>query len=106
MLLLARNSAIDDMTSAEQASAMVQAIAQTAQEKWGEDWLPNLVREYAQIEQQETGNQKATPVNRRSQIVTVLSEGNPRTETLVRLATAVGAEVQLVVTRREVKRFS
>jgi hypothetical protein len=93
------------MTAAQQAKAMVTAIAEAAQEQWGEDWLANLVRRYCELEQAETGNEKATPINRRSQLVTVLNEGNPKAETLVRLAMAVGAEVQLVVIRRDVKRF-
>jgi DNA-binding phage protein len=93
------------MNSAEQAKAMVNAIAQVAQEQWGEDWLADLVRRYCEIEQEETGNEKATPINRRSQLLTAINEGNPKMETLVRLAIAVGVELQLVVVKREVKRF-
>ncbi|KAM3112765.1 hypothetical protein [Phormidesmis sp. 146-33] len=105
MLLLARTSATNSMTSAEQAKAIVDTIAQAAKDKWGDDWISNLVREYCRLEREETGNEKATPVNRRSQVLTAL-EGHPRADTLVRLAKAVDAEIQIVVIRREVKRFS
>ncbi|MBD2019240.1 hypothetical protein H6F43_03465 [Leptolyngbya sp. FACHB-36] len=94
------------MTSEQQAKAILQAIAAEAQVKFGDDWQADLVRAYCQIEQAETGNEKAIPVNRRGQILRAFSEGNTTLETLCRLAQAVGVEFEMVVTRREVRRIN
>jgi DNA-binding phage protein len=91
-------------TSEEQAKALIQAISQEAQSKWGDEWIAALVRAYCEIESQEAGK-LVKPVQRRSQLVRVLEEGNPTLETLLRLAKAVGAEINLEFIRREIKRF-
>ncbi len=92
------------MNNEERARAIVKAIAQEAEKQWGENWLPALVNAYCDIEKAETGNDKVTYANRRSQIVAAL-DSNPRLETVLRLAQAVGLEVQLVATRKDVIRF-
>jgi DNA-binding phage protein len=112
MLSLALVLARDDVTSQERAKAIVNAIVEQAQAIWGEDWLANLVRQYCELERAEgVDPAKATPVNRRSQILSALVEKegkegqNPKLETLLKLSEAVGGEIQLVFTRKEVKRF-
>jgi len=105
VLYLADYSAICDMTSTEQAKAILQAIAEEAGQKWGESWQNHLIRSYCEIERAETGNEKATPVNRRGQLLRSFSEGNTTLETLCRLAQAVGIEFELVVTRKQVRRI-
>lgn len=89
------------MNNQERARAIIQAIAQEAQNSWGENWLLALTNAYCAIEQEETGNEKATYVNRRSQIQSAIDgTTTPRLETVLRLAQAVELEVQLVATRR------
>lgn len=92
------------MTSEQQAKAVIQAISQEAQSKWGEDWIASLVRAYCEIESQESGK-LIKPVQRRSQLVRAIEEGNPTLETLLRLCRAVNAELQLIFIRKEVKHF-
>jgi DNA-binding phage protein len=103
MLSLPCNLAIDSMKSSEQASAILQAIADEAKQKFGADWQPALVRAYCDIEQAEKSNAKATPVNRRGQILRAFEEGTATLETVCRLAQAVGIEFELIATRKEVK---
>jgi len=86
-----------------QAKAIIQAIIEEAQAKWGEDWQACLVRAYCEIESAE--GRLIKPVARRSQLMRSLEEGNPTLETLIRLTKAVGADLELSVTRREVKNF-
>lgn len=112
MLSLAVVSAISNVTSQERAKAIMNAIVAEAKSLWGDDWFPALVRKYCEIEVAEgVDPKKATPLNRRSQILFLTEESkadgkqNPKLETLLKLADAVGAEIQLVFTRKEVKRF-
>lgn len=88
----------------EQAKAIIQAISQEAQARWGEDWQASLVRAYCEIESAE-GERLIKPVARRSSLIRTLEEGNPTLETLLRLTKAVGADLELAITRRVVKRF-
>ena len=105
MLSLVRCSTIQAMaSSAEQAQALIAAISQEAQQKWGDDWLAPLVRAYCEIESQEKGK-LIKPVQRRSQLVRALEESNPTTETLLRLVKAIGGNLELVFTRTVVRRF-
>ncbi|PZV09156.1 MAG: hypothetical protein DCF22_18920 [Leptolyngbya sp.] len=104
MLFLACTSAIFSMGSSEQAKAIIEAISQEAKSKWGDDWIASLVRAYYEIESQEAGK-LIKPVARRSSLVRSLEEGNPTLETLLRLTKAIGADLELAITRREVKRF-
>lgn len=74
--------------------------------------VPALVRKYCEIEIAEGGDPaKVTPLNRRSQILFLTEDAkadgkqNPKLETLLKLTDAVGAEIQLVFTRKEVRRF-
>jgi hypothetical protein len=90
----------------------VNAIVEEAKSLWGEDWFPALVRKYCEIEIAEGGDPaKVTPLNRRSQILFLTEDAradgkqNPKLETLLKLADAVGGEIQLVSTRKEVRRF-
>ena len=112
MLSLAWMLASSNVASQERAKAIVNAIVAEAKSLWGEDWFPALVRKYCEIELAEGGDPtKVTPLNRRSQILFLTEEAkadgkqNPKLETLLKLADAVGAEIQLVFTRQEVKRF-
>jgi DNA-binding phage protein len=91
-------------SSDEQAKALVASIAEEAQKIWGDDWLPALVRTYCEIESAETGK-LIKPVQRRSQIVRSLDTGNPTAPTLFRLVQAIGAELEMVVTKVDRKRF-
>ncbi len=66
----------------------------------GEDGFPALVQKYCEIEIAEGGDPvKVTPLNRRSQILFLTEEAkadgkqNPKLETLLKLADAVGAEI-------------
>jgi DNA-binding phage protein len=93
-----------DMTSAEQAKAIVDAIASEAKDRWGDRWIAELVRAYCEIETAETGKE-VKPVARRSQLVRAIELATPTLETLLRLAAAVDMELQAVITRKEVKRF-
>ncbi len=105
MLSLAYCFTTEAMTrTAEQAKALIDAIAQEAQKQWGEDWLASLVSAYCEIESAETGK-LIKPVQRRSQLGRTFESGNPTTETLMRLVQAVGGQLELVFIRREVKRF-
>lgn len=77
---------------------MLRAIANAANEKWGQQWQSRLVAEYAALERTETGNAKATPANRRNQVIRLFEEsGSPTLETFVRLTKCVGIEVELQV---------
>ena len=112
MLSLAWMLASSNVASQERAKAIMKAIVAEAKSLWGEDWFPALVRKYCEIELAEGGDPtKVTPLNRRSQILFLTEEAkadgkqNPKLETLLKLADAVGAEMQLVFTRQEVKRF-
>lgn len=105
MLSLPCTLATGSMKSDEQSRAILQAIADEAQQKFGADWQPDLVRAYCEIEQQETGNEKAIPVNRRGQILRAFEEGNATLETVCRLAQAVGIEFELSITRKETRRI-
>lgn len=112
MLSLAWMLATSNVTSQERAKAIVNTIVEEAKSQWGEDWFPVLVRKYCEIEIAEGGDpKKVTPLNRRSQILFLTGDANqegkqnPKIETLLKLADAVGAEIQLVFTRKEVKRF-
>lgn len=90
------------MNSQETTRAMLRAIANAASERWGENWQARLVSHYAALEVEETGNEKATPANRRNQIVRLFEEkGEPRLETFIRLCKCVDIEVELVIKREE-----
>jgi len=104
MLSLACTSAIKAMNSEMQAKAIIQAISQEAKSRWGEEWQASLVRAYCEIESAEAGK-LIKPVARRSQLMRSLEECNPTLETLLRLAKAVGADLELAINRREVKTF-
>lgn len=105
MLSLAYCPAIEIMTTtAEQAEALVEALAEEAQKQWGENWLPSLVSAYCEIESAETGK-LIKPVQRRSQLGRTLEGKNPTAETLLRLVKAVGGQLELTFIRKEVKRF-
>lgn len=91
-------------TSEEQAKALIEAISQESQAKWGDNWIASLVRAYCEIESQEIGK-LVKPVQRRSQLVRSLEEGNPTLETLLRLIKAVEGELSLTFIRKEIKRF-
>lgn len=92
------------MTSKEQAKALIDAISQEAQTKWGKEWIATLVRAYCEIESQETGK-LIKPIQRRSQLVRALEEGNTTLETLMRLTKAVEATIALTFIRKEIKHF-
>lgn len=92
------------VTSEQRAQALIQAIVQEAQDIWGEDWTKKLVRAYCEIESEETG-QLIKPVQRRSQLVKVFEGGNATIETLMRLVKAINGDLELVFTRKEIRRF-
>lgn len=78
-------------------SAILERIQQRAQKKWGEKWLPNLVREYVVIAR-EHGSEKdknATAINRRPQIERAFTAGSCTADTLIMLAAAVQCRFQL-----------
>ena len=92
------------MNSEEQAKALIEAISQEAQSKWGDDWIAALVRAYCEIESEEVGK-LIKPPQRRSQLGRVFEEGNTTLPTLMRLIKAVEAELHLTFIRKETKRF-
>jgi hypothetical protein len=84
---------------------IMDAIAKEAEQIWGEDWFVQLVRRYCEIEGEITGT-TPTAKSRRSTIERVLETGSGNVDTLVWLAAAVSAELQLAIHRIEIKRFS
>ncbi len=92
------------MLAPERAQAIMNAIAEEAQAKWGDRWLPLLVQAYCQIESRETG-EEVKPVNRRKQIVRAFEEGATTLESLCRIAEAVGIEFELSVIQRRTRKI-
>jgi NTP pyrophosphatase (non-canonical NTP hydrolase) len=92
------------MASADKAQAIMNAIAEEAQAKWGEDWQAQTVRAYCDVETQETG-ETVKPVNRRKQIIRSFDEGAITLESLCRLAEAVGIEFELTVIERRTRKI-
>lgn len=84
------------MNSEQWAQAIVRTIAKQAQQKWGDSWRVNLVSSYCDLERAETGNDKATPVNRRTQIHRILDGSEPTLTTICRLLKAVEVEIEFV----------
>jgi len=83
------------------ANAILEKIQARAKTKWGEKWLPNLVREYVKIAQLQ-GDEKATTVNRRPQIERVFKVGSCNLDTAIALAAAVGCRFQMVCTETQI----
>jgi hypothetical protein len=84
------------MTAKEKASAILNTIAEQAKNKWGEEWLAEIVRTYCEIEEKEEGSRmRIKPVNRRGQILRAFQEGSTTLPTLCRLAEAVGINLKL-----------
>jgi hypothetical protein len=63
-----------------------------------------LVRLYCEIRQAK-GDAKATPVNRRSQLLNALEKANPTLETFLDLVAALDGEVQIVWVDRKVEKL-
>jgi hypothetical protein len=66
--------------------------------------LAGLVRLYCEIRQAK-GDTKATPVNRRSQLVNALEKSNPTLETFLDLVDALDGEIQIVWIDRKVEKL-
>ncbi len=92
------------MNAAEKAQAIMDAIAEEAQIKWGDRWQVELVRAYCEIESQETG-EEVKPVNRRGQLMRTFEEGTTTLVTLCRIAEAFGIEFELSVIQRRTRRI-
>ncbi len=87
------------MNSAGKARAILSAISQEAEAKWGKDWQIQIVRAYCEVESQDTG-EEVKPVNRRKQVLRAFEEGNCTLESLCRLATATGIDLELTAKRK------
>lgn len=72
-------------------------IEQAAVDRWGPDYLAELVREYCRLENLEKppGSKPCTPKNRRSIVARFLGKHNCTGETLFRLLEAVKCEIQI-----------
>ncbi len=92
------------MNAAEKAQAIMDAIAEEAQIKWGDRWQVELVRAYCRIESRETG-EEVKPVNRRGQLIRAFEEGKTTLESLCRIAEAVGIEFELSVIQRRTRKI-
>lgn len=66
--------------------------------------LAGLVRLYCEIRQAK-GDTKATPVNRRSQLVNALERSNPTLETFLDLVDALDGEIQIVWIDRKIEKL-
>ena len=76
--------------------AILERIKARAIARWSEErWQSNLVREYCNIAL-ENGEENATPVNRRGQIVRAFEVGSCSVDTLIMLAASVGCRFQMV----------
>ncbi|MEO0487951.1 MAG: hypothetical protein AAFZ49_00155 [Cyanobacteria bacterium J06659_2] len=82
------------VTSEEKVEAIINAIAQASEERWGEGWEVHLIRSYCRIESEERG-EKVTPKNRRTMLMRALDQKSCAAETLLRLASAAAIEIQV-----------
>jgi hypothetical protein len=80
--------------------SIAQIVEQAAIDRWGKDYMAELVREYCRLENLETppGSKPCTPKNRRSLVARFFDKHNCTGDTLFRLLEAVGCEFQ--VTRK------
>ena len=78
------------------ARQTIEVIAKLAEEKWGDDWFVQFVREYCRIEELVT-DEKPSTKNRRGTLERVFKEGGTSLQTLIWMAAAVSAELQLTV---------
>jgi hypothetical protein len=80
------------------SKAILEKIQELAEEKWGDKWLLELVREYCQI----SGDESATVRTRKPQITRAFEVGSCTLETAIALAAAVGCKFQMSCTSIEV----
>jgi len=88
-------------------SNILQAIQSRAEQKWGDRWMANLVREYVEIikERGYEKDQNATTVNRRPHLERAFKTGGCTLDTAIALAAAVGCRFQMVCTEVKVQTF-
>ncbi len=79
------------------SKAILDRIQHQAEKQWGDKWMANLVKEYVKIAR-EQGDEKATPVSRRTQIERAFERGSCNLDTAIMLAAALGCRFQMVCT--------
>lgn len=76
------------------SSDVLKTIRDVAQERWGDKWLPEIVKAYVTIAQSK-GDEKATPVSRRPQLERAFERGSCNLDTALMLAASVECNFQL-----------
>jgi hypothetical protein len=87
--------------SIDKADKIIELIKGQAIAKWGDSWMPCLVRRYAELESEEVGRE-IPPTDRRPQLGRVL-EGisSPSLPTALRLLAAIDGEIEIQILKRE-----
>jgi hypothetical protein len=96
---------LDEYVEMTSSTAILERIRERAIAKWGEEkWIVGIVRAYVEIAKAQ-GDEKATTVNRRTQIERVFDKGSCNLETAISLAAAVGCRFQMACTQIEIIDF-
>jgi hypothetical protein len=74
--------------------AHLDLISKLAAEKWGDNWLNELVKDYCKIAQSQ-GDETAIPNNRKGQIKRAFEVGSCTADTLIILYYAIGCELEV-----------
>ena len=81
---------------------LIDLVKGRAVEKWGDNWMASIVREYVAIAKADFGDASATVTRRRPQIERLFEKRNCQVDTLLILLATVDLKIKLVE-EREVK---
>jgi len=81
----------------EKMNTVAATLQQAARNRWGDDFIAPLVREYCRLENLESapGSTPATPKNRRSYVVRFFEGHNCTAQVLLRIAEACQCEISI-----------
>jgi hypothetical protein len=86
------------------SSDILARIKSRAIELWGDKWIANISKEYANLAAA-AGDTKANPVSRRRQLERAFTEGSCTLNTAILLAAAVGCRFQMSCTETRTIEF-
>jgi len=78
---------------------LIDLVKGRAEERWGDNWLASLVREYVAIAKRDWGDESATVARRRPQLERLFERRNCQVDTLLILLAAVDLKVKLIEER-------
>ncbi|MBD1876950.1 hypothetical protein H6F75_26040 [Nodosilinea sp. FACHB-131] len=95
------------MAESNSSAAVLNAIKARAIQTWGEEsWSKEIIKAYVELEQRQgIEAEKASYVNRRTQILRAFETGSCRLDTALLLAKAVGCQFQMVCAEVQVTTF-